>query len=163
MLEGSWNLEDRSESDDFEYVRIAQVNDISATDLLWITALASESGVTEKMVTAISGGSEAITLDLVSRRSREFAADVTSRDPRSSSTQGGPNEDTKMEREWLARPSPSPTSSWRMRCASWIGSTGWRNIPRAVTMPRAPQVAPPSRRRTRTRWRILLRQTEVAL
>jgi hypothetical protein len=34
MLKGSWNLEDRSESDDFEHVRIAQVNDISTADPL---------------------------------------------------------------------------------------------------------------------------------
>lgn len=34
MLEGSWNVEDCSEGDDFEHVTIAQVSDISAADLL---------------------------------------------------------------------------------------------------------------------------------
>ena len=38
-------------------------------------------------------------------------------------------------------PSPSPTSSWRTCCASSIGSTGWRNIPPAVTTSRAPRPA----------------------
>ena len=41
-------------------------------------------------------------------------------------------------------PSPSPTSSWRMCCASSIGSTGWRNIPPVATMSRAPRPARPS-------------------
>ena len=41
-------------------------------------------------------------------------------------------------------PSPSPTSSWRTCCAWSTGSTGWRTIPPAATMSRAPRPARPS-------------------
>ena len=41
-----------------------------------------------------------------------------------------------------------------------ITSRGWRDTPPIVTMSRAPRPARPSPRPTRTRWRILLRQSE---
>jgi glutathione S-transferase len=63
-------------------------------------------------------------------------------------------------REWLAGTFSVATSSWRMCYASSTGSTGWRDIPPAATMSRAPRPARALRKRMLTRWRILLRQTD---